>query len=124
MKLTPMQTSRAARQIKAWAAPEDDPAARWFSDFFGEHTFFLDRHGLSIVEPMEDQSTGDVELGRVIKVAGWLDAACTVLSPHPWEITSVVVTLDGPLPQSSQRAAPPPRANEAVGRLESRADVS
>ena len=59
---------------------------------FGEHTFFLDSHGLNIVEPAEAAGSG-AQLAKVVNVANWSDANRNRLEPHEPEPTDVVVTL-------------------------------
>jgi hypothetical protein len=92
MKLTSTRIDRAAEQLVAWPIPDADPTARPFNDLFGEHTFFIDDEGLSIVEL---EANGDVEVGRVVKLARWADEEQTYLLPHPREVTSIVVKLSG-----------------------------
>jgi hypothetical protein len=96
MKLAANLATRAARQFDAWAVPPTHAMAHSFARVFGDHTFFIDRHGLSIVEVLDDAEAVPVEHGRVVKIATWADAACTALSPHPRETTPVKVRLDEP----------------------------
>ncbi len=90
MKLTSTRVADAAKQIDARAIPDTGPTARSFIELFGDHTFFLDDDGLSIVEVETD---GDLALGRVVKLAKWVDEGRTVLAPHPREVTNIVVAL-------------------------------
>jgi hypothetical protein len=60
---------------------------------FGDHTFFLNGSGLSIVEPTGTTDTG-AQTAQVVKLAGWNDADRTSLIPHEPEPTDVVVVLD------------------------------
>jgi hypothetical protein len=53
MKLTSAQVERTLGQFEARAIPDDHPVIPQLNDLFGEHTFFLDRNGLNIVEPAE-----------------------------------------------------------------------
>jgi hypothetical protein len=64
-----------------------------FSRLFGEHTFFVDQAGLSIVEPTAAPESG-VEAGRIVKLASWIDDTRSRLTPHEREVTDVVVVLD------------------------------
>lgn len=93
MKLTPTRIDYAARQIEAFPLPDTHPMMETLCDLFGEHTFFLDNDGLSIVEEDEAEAVGDVELGVVVKLANWADEGRTVLSPHQREVTALVVAL-------------------------------
>ena len=63
------------------------------NSLFGDHTFFLDGNGLSIVEPRETTDNG-AQTAQVVKLAGWNDADRTSLIPHEPEPTDVVVVLD------------------------------
>ena len=58
----------------------------------GEHTFFLDSHGLNIVEPAEAAGSG-AQSAKVVNVANSSDANPNRLEPHEPEPTDVVVTL-------------------------------
>jgi len=88
MKLTSAQVERTLDQFEAQAIPENHPLIPQLSRIFGDHTFFLDSHGLNIVEPAGAQS------GEVMNVADWGDANLTSLSPHEPQSTDVVVVLE------------------------------
>lgn len=90
MKLTTANVDQTLNRFDAKVVPEDHPVAERLITLFGEHTFFLDRSGLSIVEPAEAPE-GDVVSGRVIKLAKWTDASRTSLTPHDPEVTQIVV---------------------------------
>ena len=49
MKLNSAQVERTLGQFEARTIPDDHPLIPQLNDLFGEHTFFLDRHGLNIV---------------------------------------------------------------------------
>src|SRR5262249_42746315 len=53
MKLNSAQVQRALDQFEAHVIPDENPAIAELNDVFGDHTFFLDQHGLNIVEPVE-----------------------------------------------------------------------
>src|SRR5438046_10363547 len=53
MKLTSAQVERTLTQFRGEAIPDNHPVIPQLNSLFGEHTFFLDRHGLNIVEPAE-----------------------------------------------------------------------
>ena len=53
MKLNSAQLERTLGQFEARPIPDDHPLIPQLNDLFGEHTFFLDRRGLNIVEPVE-----------------------------------------------------------------------
>jgi hypothetical protein len=89
MRLTSTQVERTLNQFDAQAIPDDHPVVAQLSDLFGEHTFFLDSNGLSVVEPAEPGT----ETGKVVNLADWSDETLTSLAPHPPETTDVVVVL-------------------------------
>ena len=60
MKLNSAQLERTLGQIEARPIPDDHPLIPQLNDLFGEHTFFLDRRGLNIVEPVEAGGMSDV----------------------------------------------------------------
>ena len=60
MKLTSAQIERTLRQFEAEAIPDSHPALPRLNELFGDHTFFLDRKGLNIVEPTADPTGGEV----------------------------------------------------------------
>ena len=60
MKLTSAQVERTLGQIEARAIPDDHPVVSQLNSLFGDHTFFLDRNGLNIVEPAESAEAGIV----------------------------------------------------------------
>jgi hypothetical protein len=98
MKLTEDRIDHAlsqlnAQALNAQALPENHPVTDQLSDVFGDHTFFFDAEGLTIIEPtrLDGESPG---LGQVIKLASWVDDARSKLAPHPPEFTEVVVELD------------------------------
>lgn len=93
MKLSLASIDRTLVQFNAEPVPDDHPLAEEFRKFFGDHTFFLDRGGLHIVEPGEPYP-GGAETGRVVKLASWTDASKKALAPHDRLPTDIVVALD------------------------------
>ena len=53
MKLNSAQVQRTLDQFEADVIPDENPVIAKLNDLFGEHTFFLDQHGLNIVEQVE-----------------------------------------------------------------------
>jgi hypothetical protein len=92
MKLTSAQVERTLSQFEAQAIPDDHPMVPQLNDLFGDHTFFLDRTGLNIVEPVEPTQAGG-QAGQVVNLANWGDANLTSLAPHEPEPTDLVVVL-------------------------------
>ena len=92
MKLTSAQVQRTLDQFKASVIPDEAPVIAQLNDVFGEHTFFLDQHGLSIVEPVEAAERA-AECARVVNLASWSDDRRSDLKLHEPAETDIVVTL-------------------------------
>jgi hypothetical protein len=93
MKLNSAQVEQTLTQFEAQVLPDDHPLVRRLSEFFGDHTFFLDSNGLNIVEPNESTDAG-APAGTVVNLANWGDPQLTSLEPHAPEPTEVVVMLE------------------------------
>jgi hypothetical protein len=89
MKLNSAQLERTLGQLEARAIPDGHPLIQQLNDLFGEHTFFLDRHGLNIVEPVEAAG----ESAMVVNLASWSDESRSGLEVHEPEATDVVIML-------------------------------
>jgi hypothetical protein len=89
MRLTSTQVERTLSQFEAQPIPEDHPVVPQLNQLFGDHTFFLDGNGLSVVEPTDE----DAQTGKVVNLANWANADLTSLAPHEPEPTDVVVVL-------------------------------
>jgi hypothetical protein len=81
MKLTSAQVERTLTQFQGEAIPDNHPVVPQLNSLFGEHTFFLDSHGLNIAEPAEAAGSG-AQLAKVVNVANWSDANRNRLEPH------------------------------------------
>lgn len=93
MKLNSALIDRTLTQFEAQALPDDHPAVSELSELFGDHTFFLDVEGLSIIEPnATDAASG--RTGIIVKLASWDDTEPSSLLPHEPEFTDVVVVLE------------------------------
>ena len=79
-----------------YAIPEDNPTAARLTEVFGDHTFFVDRDGLHIVEALETQGSDRGPVGKVVKLARWKDKECTTLAPQKPVATDVIVLLGNP----------------------------
>ena len=107
MKLTPTQIAATRDSIEATPLPEDHPVMGQLEEAFGEHTFFIDRNGLSV---FVDQSEvpAEVELPegdpRLVLIAAWTDESRQALGPV--EPVDTGVTLPQPGPEAPQ--TPPP----------------
>jgi hypothetical protein len=93
MKLNSALVERTLNQYEAQAIPENHPVVPQLSSLFGDHTFFLNASGLSIVEPTGTTDTG-AQTAQVVKVADWNDANRTSLIPSEPEPMDVTVVLD------------------------------
>jgi hypothetical protein len=93
MKLNSAQVQRTLDQFEADVIPDENPVIVKLNDLFGEHTFFLDQHGLNIVEPVE-AAEPSAECARVVKLANWSnDSRSDLKLLHEPAETDIVVTL-------------------------------
>jgi hypothetical protein len=76
-------------QIRAEVVPDRHSVAPDLQRAFGDHTFFLNATGLTIVEA----TPADEKVGSIVTLARWVDAARTQLKVQPPEPTPVQVTL-------------------------------
>lgn len=93
MKLTSTQVDRILDQFEAQAIPDNHPVIPQLQSLFGDHTYFIDKAGLNIVEPTTDSDQQGAELGLVINVATWTDSNPRSLEPHEPEPTDIVIAL-------------------------------
>jgi hypothetical protein len=100
MKLAATVVARTLDQLDAKVIPEAHPANQELTKRFGDHTFFLDEEGLSIVEPTEPTEPGR-PAGVVVNLASWVDDEHSSLQLHPPEVTDQVVELGLPDPDSA-----------------------
>ena len=65
---------------------------------FGEHTYFLDQNGLSIVEPADTEpgvsAANASGMGVVMNVANWTNANPPKLEAHEPQPTESLVALE------------------------------
>ena len=92
MKLNSAQVQRTLDQVEASVIPDEAPVIAKLNDAFGEHTFFLDQHGLNIVEPVEAAEPA-AECVKVVKLASWSNDSRSDLKLHEPAETDIVVTL-------------------------------
>ena len=90
MRLNSSQIEQTLQQMEAKVLPDDHPAVDEFSSLFGDHTFFLDANGLSVLEAIERPQM-EVQAGEVVSLADWSDEALTHLTTHAPEPTGVVI---------------------------------
>ena len=94
MKLTSTWIDQTQNQFNMRAVPDEHPVSRRLHEVFGEHTFFLDRNGLNIVEPIDPDQGNEARACKVVCVAGWNDADPPSLVPHDPVSTEVVIELE------------------------------
>jgi hypothetical protein len=92
MKLNSAQVQRTLDQFEARVIADENPLIAKFNDLFGDHTFFLDQHGLNIVEPVEAAEPA-AECAKVVKLASWSNDSRSSLKLHEPAETDIVVTL-------------------------------
>jgi len=92
MKLTSAQVERTLVQRDAKVVPDGHPMVSQLNGLFGDHTYFLDESGLTIIEPSEAAGAGKAA-GQVVHLANWADENLTRLAPHEPEPTGEVVAL-------------------------------
>jgi hypothetical protein len=93
MKLNSSQIEQTLHQFEAEAIPAEHPVVPNLERLFGEHTYFLDNHGLNIVEPV-DGARQDTARAVVVNLASWVDGQASSLQPHEPERTELVVDLE------------------------------
>ena len=93
MKLTATQVEQTLDQFPAQAIPETHPVVPELTKLYGEHTFFLDGQGLSIVESALPDGDAKQKKGVVINLAAWAESTKTQLAPHEPEPTDIAVEL-------------------------------
>lgn len=89
MRLNEAQVKQTLNQIDAQVLPDNHPATAQLADLFGDHTFFLDRSGLKVLEPAETEA--EAASGEVVSLADWSDDTLTKLTPHAPDPTGTIV---------------------------------
>jgi hypothetical protein len=93
MKLNSALAKRTMDQFDAQVIPDNHPAVPQLNSLFGDHTFFLNADGLSIVEPTETVERG-ARMGQIVNLADWRGPERSGLVPHEPEPTDTLVELD------------------------------
>jgi hypothetical protein len=95
MRLSAAQVEIAANQLRAEALPDNHPLIPKLNELFGDHTYFLDSHGLSVVEQAahEPSAPSGDRTAVVVNLANWTDSDPPKLEAHEPELTDSVVTL-------------------------------
>ena len=92
MKMNSAQIERTLEQFEGEVVPENNPAIPRLKRIFGDHTYFLDKSGLNIVEPAEPDHKA-VRLGVVVNIADWAEEGSPDLAPHDPQKTGLLVLL-------------------------------
>jgi hypothetical protein len=93
MRLNSALVERTLDQFEAKVVPDNHPAMPKLVELYGDHTFFLDEHGLNIVEPADPPDAGG-QIAKVVELANWVDAERSALASHEPEPTQRVIVLD------------------------------
>ena len=92
MRLNSALVERTLHQFEAEVVPENHPVMPKLVALFGDHTFFLDAHGLNIVEPTDSPDEGGV-MAKVVELASWTDKTRSELASHVPAPTDIVIVL-------------------------------
>ena len=90
MKLSSEKLGSVLEQIEADVIPDDHPSLPKLREVFGDHTFFIDDNGLTIIQPLDQHR----QTGGLIKIAWWDDADPSHLVAHTPEETDVLIKLE------------------------------
>lgn len=81
---------KVEEQIGAEALPDEHPSASELKEIFGDHTFFLDQEGLTIVVP---EPASDNASGNVVKIASWTESR-EELQLHEPQVQPTVIDIE------------------------------
>src|SRR5262249_44294329 len=90
MKLSSEKLDSVLEQIDAEVIPDNHPSLQKLRSIFGDHTFFVDDGGLTIIQPLGEHP----QTGGLVKIARWDDADPPHLVPHTPEETDVLIKLE------------------------------
>ena len=94
MQLTSSQVERTQSQLDTEAIPANHPVMPQLTRLFGEHTFFLDRNGLNILEPADASKAAGAQVCKVVYLAKWNDADPPSLEAHEPTPSDVTVEIE------------------------------
>jgi hypothetical protein len=89
MKLSSEKLDSVLEQIDAEVIPDDHPSLPKLRELFGDHTFFVDDSGLTIIQPLDQHR----QTGGLVKIARWDDANPPHLVAHTPEQTDILIKL-------------------------------
>lgn len=90
MKLNAAQVKETLTEMDAQVLPDDHPAVNQLVELYGDHTYFLDRGGLKVLEEAES----DMQAGEVVSLADWSDSTFSSLLAHKPTATGVVIAFN------------------------------
>jgi hypothetical protein len=90
MKLSSEKLGSVLEQIDADVIHDDHPSLPRLREVFGDHTFFVDDSGLTIIQPLDQHP----QTGGLVKIARWDDADPPHLVAHIPEETDVLIKLE------------------------------
>ena len=104
MKLNDQQTEAVERQTGLAPVPEDNPTVEMLKDNFGDHTFYVDKVGLYVWEPVDDEAdgvgaggngdgAGSQQRAAAVLLAAWADEERTTMRRTEPTATDVVIDL-------------------------------
>jgi len=90
MKLSSEKLGSILEQIDAEVIPDNHPSLPKLREVFGDHTFFVDDGGLTIIQPLDQHR----QTGGLVKIARWDDADPPHLVAHTPEETDILIRLE------------------------------
>ena len=103
MKLNDQQTQAVERQTGLAPVPEDNPTVEMLKDNFGDHTFYVDKVGLYVWEPVDEEIEAPAADGAdgasgqqraaAVMLAAWTDEERTTMRRTEPTVTDVVIDL-------------------------------
>lgn len=91
MKLSPLQIQTIRKKVGAQPIPDNNGLQREFRKTYGDHTFYVDPHGLNYWETVDAEGAEGMRL-RAVRVASWTDEKRTELKSHA-PVRGTVVAL-------------------------------
>ena len=90
MKLSSEKLGLVLEQIDADVILDDHPSLPKLREVFGDHTFFIDDNGLTIIQPLDQHR----QTGGLVKIAHRDDADPPHLVAHTPEETDILIRLE------------------------------
>lgn len=94
MKLTSPQIAQVKEQIGAEPVAPEGPTIELLAKHFGDHTFYVDDHGLHIFQAQQTElGSGPCNIHSV-KVASWTSEKKEALAPHDPVVGAATAVID------------------------------